>query len=1036
MMWVITSFLRIRVLVVALVTVLLVGGIWQMRETPLDAVPEFSPLSLQVRTEALGLSTAEVESLITVPLEADLLAGVPWMKSIESESMTGVSVIEMFFTPGTDIMHARQMVQERLNQTAALPNVSKPPMLLNPIATANRIMNIGLSSKSVSLIDMSVQAWWTIVPRLVGVPGVANVSIWGLRNRQIQVLIDPARLHSNGVTLEQVVKTAGEAVWASPLTFLNSSTPGTGGFIDTPNQRLNLRHVSPIATAQEFAKIPVFGTSHALGEVADLVESHQPLIGDALLKDGPGLLLVVEKFPGFNTVDVTRRVEATLANLRPGLPGIEIETASYHPASFIERASSNLFIAVLVAVMLAIVAFIILLRSWRAALIAELSISVSLVACALVLHLCGVGFSMMVMAGLLIAIAAIVDDAIVDTENMLRQVRQAGTEGNKPLWSIIAGASLEMRGPMLYATLIIVLAAVPILFIQGLSAALFWPLIWAYILAVVAALVVALAVTPALVMLLTWKAPMPEPADSVIMRCLQALYARIAAPMVGSLTFTFVLVAAGVLLGVLVWAQRERSLVPEFKETDVFVEWQAPAGTSLPAMNRMTSAMMRDVRAVPGVRDVTATIGRALLSHDVADVNTAQIWISFDPKADYEDTLEALQKAVMTYPEAHVESFLSKKVRESLTGEDEAISVRLYGQDLVTLRSKAEEIRQLLTKIEGVTDAKVEQQVEQQTIEVAVDLDKAGAYGLKPGDVRRAAAWLTSGITVGALFQDQKVFDVVVWGRPEIRSGLADIQNLLIDTESGTQVRLSEVANVQLASAPNIIHRQGVSRRIDIDAAINGRPLGAVTEEVKRRIKDVALPFEYHAQVLGEHVERKEALNSLYSYFLAAGVIVFLLLQAALGSWSLAALSILGVPVAALGGLVTTFVAGGAISLGTFLGFVPVLGLATRNGIMLAQHYQNLEQREGQYGRTLAVRGASERLPAVIASAVTIGLIALPFVVLGDIAGLEILHPAAVVIVGGVFSTTLLILFVVPAIYGRFTARPAPQKRVLEAEIA
>jgi Cu/Ag efflux pump CusA len=281
MLWIITACLRTRTLVAALAGVLLVGGIWHMRATSLDAVPEFSPLSLQVRTEALGLSATEVESLITVPLEADLLAGVPWMKSIESESMTGVSVIEMFFTPGTDIMHARQMVQERLNQTAALPNVSTPPMLLNPIATANRIMNIGLSSKSVSLIDMSVQAWWTIVPRLVGVPGVANVSIWGLRNRQIQVQVDPARLHANKVTLEQVVKTAGEAVWASPLTFLNSSTPGTGGFIDTPNQRLNLRHVSPIATAQEFAKIPVFGTSLALGDIADLVESHQPLIGDA-----------------------------------------------------------------------------------------------------------------------------------------------------------------------------------------------------------------------------------------------------------------------------------------------------------------------------------------------------------------------------------------------------------------------------------------------------------------------------------------------------------------------------------------------------------------------------------------------------------------------------------------------------------------------------------------------------------------------------------------------------------------------------------
>jgi Cu/Ag efflux pump CusA len=293
MHWIISSSLRLRVLVIAFAAVLVGVGIWQLRGTPLDVVPEFSPPALQVKTEALGLSSAEVESLITVPLEADLLNGVPWLQSIESESITGLSSIEMFFVPGTDLMHARQMVQERLTQAHALPNVSSPPLLLQPVSTASRIMNIGLSSKTVSLIEMSVQAQWTIVPRLVGVPGVANVSVWGLRKRQLQVQVDPNRLHANKVTLEQVVKTAGEAVWASPLTFLNSSTPGTGGFIDTPNQRLGVRHLSPIATAGDFAKVPVFGTSLALGEIADVVEDHQPLIGDAIIKDGPGLMLVV-----------------------------------------------------------------------------------------------------------------------------------------------------------------------------------------------------------------------------------------------------------------------------------------------------------------------------------------------------------------------------------------------------------------------------------------------------------------------------------------------------------------------------------------------------------------------------------------------------------------------------------------------------------------------------------------------------------------------------------------------------------------------
>src|SRR3954453_14072343 len=331
----IIACLRMRVLVVAVAAVLLVGGLWQIRQMPLDAVPEFSPVSLQVRTEALGLSAAEVESLITVPLEADLLIGVPWLKSIDSESITGVSSIDLLLEPGTDLMRARQMVNERMTQARALPNVSTPPTLLQPVATANRIMNVGLSSKSVSLIDMSTQAQWTVVPRLTGVPGVANVSIWGQRNRQVQVQVDPARLHEHSVTLDQIVKTAGAALWSSPLTYLNSSTPGTGGFIDPPNQRLNVRHVFPITAAADFANIPVAGTSLALHDVADVVESHQPLIGDAILKDGPGLLLVVEKYPGFNTLEVTKGVEAALAELRPGMQEISVNTEIYRPAGFI-----------------------------------------------------------------------------------------------------------------------------------------------------------------------------------------------------------------------------------------------------------------------------------------------------------------------------------------------------------------------------------------------------------------------------------------------------------------------------------------------------------------------------------------------------------------------------------------------------------------------------------------------------------------------------------------------------------------------------
>ncbi len=1030
---IVLACLRLRTVVVAVAAVLVAGGLWQMRQMPLDVVPEFSPLTLQVRTEALGLSAAEVESLITVPLEADLLIGVPWLKSIDSESITGVSSIDLLFRPGTDLMRARQMVNERMTQARALPNVSTPPTLLQPIATANRIMNVGLSSRSVSLMDMSVQAQWTVVPRLTGVPGVANVSIWGQRNRQVQVQVDPNRLHDKGITLEQIVKTAGEAVWSSPLTYLNSSTPGTGGFIDTPNQRLNVRHVFPITAAEDFASIPVVGTSIALGEVADVVEGHQPLIGDAILKDGPGLLLVIEKYPGFNTVEVTQKVEAALAELRPGMTGIDIDTTIYRPASFIERGTSNLSTAISIAAVLAIVALGALLGSWRATLVAAASITVSLAAAGLVFYLRGADFNMMVVAGLMMAIAVVVDDAIADANNVLRRLRETGAGEGKPMWRIIASASIEIRGPMLYATLISVIAVAPLLLMHGLSAAFFKPLAMSYIIAVVISLVVATTVTPALAMLLWPRRPVAQPDGSASMEPLQRLYGRLAGPATRSPALAYAITACGLLVAVLAFSQQERSLIPSFKETDVFVELQAPPGTSLQAMDRMSAALIHDLRAIPGVRNAAAQIGRALLSHELADVNSANLWVSLDPKANYEATLAAMRTVVSGRPgiSGAVQTFLSKTVRESLTGEDRAISVRIYGENLGILRAKAEEIRQTLAKIPGIKSPEVEPQAEQQVIDVEVNLEKARAYGLKPGDVRRSASALIGGITVGSLFQEQKVFDVVIWGRPNIRNNLNDIQNLMIDTESGTQVRLGDVARVSTVATPSVLHRQGASRRIDVEADVSGRSLAAVTEDVKQRIKEGAFPFEYHAEVLGEHVERQAAVASLYGYLVAAAIAVVLLLQAALGSWRLAGLVIVGGPVATLGGFVAAYLGGGVLSLGSFLGLVAVLGLAVRNGIMLIKHFQYLEQHEPVNSSSLVAQAVGQRLTAIVATAITTGLIALPFVVFGDVAGLEILHPAAVVILGGLVTSTILTLFVIPALYPRFVARTVAETRSL-----
>ncbi len=1027
---VIDSSVRLRVIVITLAAMLLAAGLWRLRDVTLDVIPEFSTMSLQVNTEALGLSTAEVESLITVPMEADLLNGVPWLRSIESESITGLSSIEMFFAPGTDLLKARQMVQERLVQAHALPNVSSPPILMQPVSSASRIMNIGLSSKTVSLIDMSVQARWSIVPRLVGVQGVANVSVWGMRNRQLQVLVDPARLHNKGVTLEQIVKTAGESVWASPLTFLNSSTPGSGGFIDTPNQRLGVRHISPTISAESFAKVPVFGTSVSLGDVTQVVEDSQPLIGDAILQDGPGLMLVVEKFPGANTLDVTRGVEKALEELQQGMKGIEVDTSIYRPASFIERAEKNLAIAIGFAYLLLLLALFVLMGSWRAALVAALAVPLSLFAAGLVLHLRGVNVNMMVVAGLLLAVGVVVDDAIHDVGNILRRLRQARDGGNTASTSnLIIAAVMEVRRPMLYATLIIVLAAAPLFFMGGASAALFEPLAWSYILAVVASMAVALVATPALAVVLLDGAPTALDGNgSRLLGRLQGAYDRVANGATRSVLPALAVAAISIPAGYLIWTQMERSLVPSFKETDVLIEWTGATGTSLTAMSRSTSALIKDLRAIKGVRNAAAHIGRAVLSDDAADVNSAEIWVNIDPAADYDDTMDAMREAIAQYPgmAGELTTFLSKQLRGAITGADDQITVRVYGHDVGIIRAKAEEIRGVLSKIEGIQNARTEVPEDKTTIEVKVDLEKARAYGLKPGDVRRAASSMVAGITVGALFEDQKVFDVVVWGVPEVRANLATIRDMLIDVETpkGTQVRLADVADVRTVSAPGVIRRHGVSRRIDISAEVNEDfDLGAVSREAARKIKEVNFPFEYHAQVLGEHFSRRATLKSLGSYVAGAALVSFLVLQAALGSWRLALLSIFSVPLTVLGCLVAVAIGGGEFTLGSLLGIAGAMALAARNGILLVRHFHQLESLEGEpFGESLVSRGVRERFMPIAASAMALVLFFLPFVVMGNTAGLEIVHPMAVAALGGILTSTLITLAMVPALYRRFGA--------------
>jgi len=1042
MRWLVGSSLTFRLLVIPAAVGLMVIGVAKVRDAPVDVLPEFTPPYVEVQTEALGLSAPEVEQLITVPLERDLLNGVAGIDVIRSESVFGLSSVVLAFEPGTNLLNARQLVQERLLQAHILPNVSTPPTMLQPLSSASRVVMIGLSSKEVSAIDLGVLARWTIRPRLMGVPGVANVVIWGQREHQLQVQVDPARLRRNNVSLQQIVSTAGNAQLVSPLTFLPASTPGAGGFIDTPNQRLQVRHILPIAQPRGLAQVPLEGMEGRrvrLGAVADVVVDHQPLIGDAVVNGGPGLMLVVEKFPGANTLEVTREVEAAIEAMRPGLSGIALDSSVFRPANFIESAIDNLALALLVGALLLVLVLAALFFSGRAAAISLLSIPVSLVAALLVLTLRGETMNALVLTGLLVALGVVVDDAVVGVENVRRGLRRNREErSEKSAAAVVLEASLEVRGPLGFATLVLFIAVLPVFFLGGLVDDFFEPLAVSYMLAVGAAFAVALTLTPALSLVLLGKNGFERREPPVVRRLLSRYGAGLSHVLRRPRT-ALAVAGAVALVGVGVTASLHRSLVPSFKERELLIRVEGAPGVSRPEMIRIAGRMSRELQSVKGVRNVGAHVGRAVMSDRNGGVSSGDVWVSLDSDTDYDGAVGRIRRIVGGYPgiDSELVTYSSDRIRAAgavgdgkagdddrvdalaaLRGEDEPLVVRVYGNELDVLRRKANEVRAAIDGVDGVVDPTVEVQVVEPTLEIEPNLAASRRHGVKPGDIRRAAATLVEGITVGSLFEAQKVFDVIVVGVPELRHSMSAVGDLMIDGPEGRRVRLADVADIRIAPTPTTIRREATSRRIDVAADVRGRDLGAVIADVERRLDQVRFPLEYHAEVLSASTERRAADLRALSFLAAAAIAILLLLQAAFRSWRLAVLFIAGLAAALAGGAMAALLGDGELSLGAVAGFLFLFGIAARAGVLSVDRYRRLQLEEGQaLSPDLLLRAAEERFGPILATTLATGAVLAPFLVLGDVPGQEIGYQLAVVALGGLVTTSLFSLFVVPPLY-------------------
>ena len=1027
--------LRYRYLVAFIAVLLVVFGIAQIRSMPIDVFPEFAPPQVEIQTPALGLSAEEVEALVTAPLE-EAFAGLPNLDIMRSKSVEQLSSIKLIFERGTDLMNARQAIQERmLLVVPTLPTWAAPPMMLPPLSSTARTVKIGIRSDTLSVVDLSMITYWTIRERLLRVPGVANVAIWGERIDIPTMQVDPEKLEEHGVSVTEVMQAMSDSLDSGMVLYSEGAVIGSGGYLDTADRRFPIHYYSAVSSAEDLAQVAINdrkaedGSTLRMDDVGNVVHDTWPMIGDAVVNDGEGLLLIIEKFPWANTVAVTHGVEEAMAEMAPGLPEVEYDTTIFRPATFVELSIENLTNAILIGAALVVIVLLLFLYEWRIALISATIIPLSLMATMLVLPLFGEAVStinVMVLAGLVIAVGAVVDDAIVDVENIVRRLRQQRAEGaDIPTSKIVVDASVEVRNAIIYASLIEAVALTPVFFLEGLSGAFFQPLARAYVIAVLVSGLIAMTITPALSFILLRNAPLGK-RESPILPWLHRNYERVLKPVVARPVFAIVAFIFIASTGLGIYPRLGQELLPSFKERDFLMHWLGKPGTSHPEMVRISVLACQELMTIEGVQNCGSHIGQALLMDEVYGVYFGENWVSVHPSVDYDETLNKIQALVDGYPGLYrdVQTYLKERIREVLTGSSHPIVIRIYGEDMETLREKAHEVEDGLIAAGGLKDVHVEFLVDIPQVDIKVDLEKAQEYGLKPGDVRRQSGYLLAGEEAGDIHETHRTYDVNIWSLPTYRDSMTDIYNLPIEAPDGRRVALQEIADINIVPTANAVNRENLARRIHVEAELDGIDLGTAVERAQSVLDGVEFPVGYYPEMLGEFAERQAASENLFRISIFAAILIFFLLYISFGSLKLAFMSFLSLPAALVGGVLAAYFTGGLLSLGSLVGFLTILGIAARNGIMLINHYQHLEEHEGEtFGLGLVMRGAQERVAPILMTGLTTGLALVPLVISGNLPGHEIEHPMAIVILGGLITSTLVNLFIVPALYLIFGKR-------------
>ncbi len=1016
--------IRFRGIVISLACLLAGYGIYTLYRATLDVFPEFAPPLAIIQTEAPGLSTEQVEALVTQPIE-NAMGGTPGLETLRSKSLQGLSMVTMTFASSMDVYRARQLAVERLAGIAAkLPRGVSPPALLPLSSSTGVALIIGLTSDTQSAIALYNLAEWTLRPQLLGLPGVADVVVFGGDVPQFQIQLDPQKLVRYGLSLQDVLRAA-----------TRSTGVRGAGFLENANQRIVFNTEGQIQTAEQLAQVIVSyknGIGVHLGDIAQVVIGPAPAVGAASIGDKPGVMLIIESQYRADTLSVTESVEKALAGLKPVLTANQVTLHSnlFRPANFITAAIGHLRTALLLGGVLVIVVLFLFLLNVRTAFISATAIPLSLLSAVIVLRHFDISLNTMTLGGLAIALGEVVDDAIVDVENIFRRLRANQTLAT-PLSAaqVVLNASIEVRSAVVFATFIVALVFIPVLGLSGVAGKLFAPLGIAYILAILASLGVALTLTPALAYVLLTKKPLAAEEPRLV-NGLKARYGSLLSQIEDRSGLVISVIAALCIAAVATLPFLGGSFIPALKEGHYIVHMAAAPGTSLAESMRIGREISAALSTIPGVRLVAQRAGRAAEVVDPVGVNTSEFGVDLVmPMSGSEQaqTLVAIQRTLELFPgvTTSVNTFLTERIDETISGYTAPVIVNVFGNNLDVLDGKAQEIAQVLDRIPGAIGVSVQSPPGTPQLVVRLRQDQLTRFGFEPVDVLEAIEAGYKGVEVAQIYQENRVYDVSVSLNPASRENPADVGSLPLRNLQGVTVPLKLLADIYQSTGRYEIQHTGGQRLQTVASNVKGRAVSDFVQEAQTRInRQVVLPNGMYVVFAGEAQARAQSQRDLLVNAVIAGIGIVLLLFLALHSTRALLLVLVNLPFALVGGIATVLVTGGNLSLGSLIGFVTLFGITLRNSIMLISHYQHLVNQEGMaWGAEAARRGASERLVPILMTALVTALGLLPLALYSGAPGNEIEGPMAIVILGGLVTSTVLNLLVLPTLalrFGRF----------------